>query len=73
MSDFCSCRFVGEAENHSYIVGGGYSYTPTTPTASKSVTPTYSYNFQRTPTRICKANNSAILVYIILKMNNLYI
>jgi len=64
---------VGVAKKHSYNVGGGYSYTPTTPTASKYVTPTYSYNFQRTPTKINKANNSAILIYIILKMNNLYI
>jgi len=61
--------FVGVAENQSYTVGG---VTPTTPTASKKATPTNSHRFTRTPTKKQKANNHAILIYIILKMNILY-
>ena len=72
MSDFCSCRFVEEAENHSYIVGATHSYTPTNPQTQKTLllqTPTNTYT---TPTEKKTVNNRLILIYIILKINILY-
>ena len=65
-------NLVGVAENHSYTVGGGHSYTPTTPTASKIPLPQTPTNSRTLLQEFNKANNHVILIYITLKMNILY-